>query len=399
MADAGDTELNAARQSIAAAFGGRVRAVIEAWTAAIAADPQLRTHRLLPRTQLEDHLPLWLQTLASAFAAPPEDARSIREQQRVSEKHGEERWRQGYDLHELTREWGALHCCVVDEIERCVAGLPPTSAQAIREARQTLAFFVSEATSDSTKEFLELQRRQASGSVHDLERARAAVREVEQQQGELWRQAAHDLRGNLGVVANVTRTLGAGTLPPERRDGFLEMLSRNVSTLNAILDEVTELARLQAAQEQRRIGTFDAAALLRALADDVRPAAVDKGLAVGAAGPDVLEVEGDPVKVRRIAQNLIFNAIRYTARGGVTLAWGATADVSPDSPPGTWWFTVADTGPGLSGEGAVPSQGEGLGLAIVRRLAELLEARVDVVVSAPSGTTFRVTLPRRYTTA
>lgn len=399
MADAGDEALNDARQAIAAAFAGRARAVIDAWTAAIAAEPLLRTHRLLPRRQLEDHMPLWLEALARAFAAPPDDARSIREQQRVSEQHGEQRWRQGYDLHELTREWGSLHRCLVDEFERCAAALPDSASVAVRDARRTLAFFVSESTSDSAQEFFELQRRQASGSVHDLERALATVRDLERQQGELWRQAAHDLRGNLGVVANVTRTLGADALPPERRDDFLAMLSRNVSTLHAILEEVTELSRLQAGQEERRIGAFDAAALLRALADDVRPAAVDKGLDVGVAGPSVLEVEGDPVKVRRIAQNLIFNAIRYTERGGVTVAWGGSADAGSASPSSPWWFTIADTGPGLGAPGATPSQGEGLGLAIVRRLAVLLEGHVDVVGSGSSGTTFRVTLPGRYPAA
>jgi len=166
------------------------------------------------------------------------------------------------------------------------------------------------------------------------------------------------------------------------------------------------LARSQAGQEERRVAPFDAADLLRRLCDDVRPLADAKKLSLSVEGPEALQVEGDAVKVRRIAQNLLLNALKYTRAGSVVLAWGEAA-------PGDsrrWSVSVSDSGPGFhAGPGAPivnslnPSaanepqdeapdsdvaaagdaderpihqtQGEGLGLAIVKRLCDLLDAR------------------------
>ena len=112
---------------------------------------------------------------------------------------------------------------------------------------------------------------------------------------------------------------------------------------------MTSLARLQAGQEQRRVGAFDAAAELRRLADDLRPLAENRGLYLMADGPPTLDVEGDAVKVRRIAQNLLLNALKYTRSGGVALSWH-------DGVPGDtirWGFSDQDTGPGFhAGPGA-----------------------------------------------
>ena len=65
-------------------------------------------------------------------------------------------------------------------------------------------------------------------------------------------------------------------------------------------------------------------------------------------GPHTLTVEGDPVKIRRIAQNLLLNALKYTSDGGVTLGWGD----SRNNDPKRWMLCVHDTGPGIhSGPG------------------------------------------------
>ena len=114
--------------------------------------------------------------------------------------------------------------------------------------------------------------------MRDLEEALEDVREMEQRRAELWQQAAHDLRGNLGVVSNVAHGLALRTLPAERRQDFLGMLHNNIGALHRLLDDVTDLARLHAGQEQRRVAPFDAADLLRRLCDDVRPLADDKQL-------------------------------------------------------------------------------------------------------------------------
>jgi signal transduction histidine kinase len=429
--------MTAGRQALAAHFEAAVPGLLAAWRAMIAADSQLTASNALPRSQLEDHLPGWLTAFAGVLAAVPGEPVADAAEARNAEAHGLQRWQQGYDLHDVTREWGCLHRCLVAELERFAAAHPEVPAAACSEGRMKLAEQISEAMSTSAQRYFQLERIQAAGSVHDLERALADVRELEKKRGDLWQQAAHDLRGNLGVVSNVAQGLAFRDLPADRRDEFVGLLSNNVSALRHLLDDVTVLARLQAGQEERRVAPFDGAELLRRLCDDVRPLADAKGLTLDCAGPDSLAVEGDAVKVRRIAQNLLLNALKYTRSGGVVLTWGEAA-------PGDarrWCLSVQDTGPGFhagpgapivsalspashddeattatadaSATDAVPdatvpapgdddprpihqSPGEGIGLAIVKRLCDLLDAMVEIDTGAEQGTTVRVLLPRRY---
>ena len=331
--------VEAGRAALSGHFRAAVPGVLADWRQAIAADRVLAANRSLPRSQLEDHLPSWLESFAAVLGAAPGEPAAESAEARDAEAHGTQRWQQGYDLHEVTREWACLHRCLVAELERFVAAHPELPAELAVEARLKLAEQIGEALSLSAEKYFRLERVAAAGSVHDLERALADVRDLERKRAELWQQAAHDLRGNLGVVSNVAEGLHFQGLPAERRQDFLAMLRNNVTALRHLLDDVTELARLQAGQEKRRLAEFDAAELLQGLAGDVRVVAEARGLFVATLGPDRLDVEGDPVKVRRVAQNLLLNALKYTASGGVTIEWGdaapatATAGTSPFRTP------------------------------------------------------------------
>ena len=412
-------DAGAQRAALGAHFKSRIPALLDAWRGAIAADPDLTTGDALPRAQLVDHLPPWLEGLAAALAAAPGTAEARRrryEETRDAKAHGLQRWQQGYDLHEVTREWGALHLCLVAELDRWFAA-QATAHDVQAEARLTLAWFVSEAASESAAQYFRLERLEAAGAVRDLEAALENIRALEQSRAELWQQAAHDLRGNLGVVSNVTRGLTFPALPEDRREAFLGMLNNNVEALHRLLDDVTDLARLHAGQEQRRVAPFDAADLLRRLCDDLRPVADARNLYLKAAGVATLPVEGDAIKVRRIAQNLLLNALKYTETGGVLVRWGDT--VARDD--GRWVLTIEDTGPGFHAGPGAPligalsaepgatappggddtrpvqqSHGEGLGLAIVKRLSEILAATLEFESEPGKGTTVRVLVPMGY---
>jgi signal transduction histidine kinase len=404
------------RADLAAHFRRRVPAIVEAWRAEVAADPRFTAGDSLPRAQLVDHLPVWLENLADAFAAAPGSARERRahgDESGNAAAHGLQRWQQGYDLQEVTREWGVLHGCLVDELERYLESAAPAPEVQVT-ARKALAASIAEATTESAAQYFRLERTEAASSLADLEAAIRDLGQLERRRAELWQEAAHDLRGNLGVVSNVAHGLAFSNLPAERRADFLGLLRNNIMALQRLLDDVTDLARLHAGRETRRVDPYDAAETLRGLADDLRPIALDKKLALTASGPATLAVEGDAVKVRRIAQNLLLNALKYTESGSVDITWG---DVAGD--PGRWVLEVADTGPGFhNGPGAAlvgalgetpgetphepdpqsvqQAHGEGLGLAIVKRLCELLDASISLTSEPGRGTTVRVLLPRRY---
>jgi signal transduction histidine kinase len=428
--------------ALAAYLAGRREAILRAWRSAVDADPELTTASSLPRTQFYDHIPDVLDAfeLKVHSANSGKDAPSKAEQEEDAAAHGLQRWQQGYHLREVTREWGHLHLCLVEELEAYSLAHPSLEAGVMHVARRALAELCSEGVSASAAQYFHLQQIEAGGHVRDLNEALDELRELERRRAELWREAAHDLRGNLSVVANATTGLTSSGVPEPMRDSLLQLLQKSVSSLHSMLEDVTDLARLQAGHEQRIVKRFNAAALLGQLCENLIPLAQQRGLYLKTEGATTLLVEGDDVKTRRITQNLVLNALKYTQQGGVTISWGDSRKNDPER----WMLCVQDTGPGFhAGPGAqlagaleeateeahkvdeagvekggefgseniVPPPtsspdrrpihqevGEGIGLSIVKRLCELLDAAVEVESEPGRGTTFRVVLPRRYTT-
>ncbi|MEP7062760.1 MAG: sensor histidine kinase [Betaproteobacteria bacterium] len=425
-------------EALASHLAARREAIMQAWRQAVARDPEMNTGASLPRAQLNDHIPQLLEafgaklrTLGGNKADTPDDGHKD-----DGAAHGLQRWQQGYDLRAVTREWGRLELCMADELERYAANRPGTEAAAMATARRAWTEVCADGVCESTSQYFHLREIEAAGHVRDLEAALEQMQTVEQQRAELWRQAAHDLRGNLGVVANASAVLSMPGVPEESRHNFVAMLNRNVSSLRALLEDVTNLARLQAGQEHRQVKSFNAAAILTELCAGMRPFAQERALFLKAEGPETLAVHGDDVKVRRIAQNLLLNAVKYTQRGGVTVRWGE----SRMNDANRWMLLVQDTGPGIhagpgapmasaleeateearhvdkaarsggeSGAAVEPvappphdaravhqERGEGIGLSIVKRLCELLDATMEMDSIVGEGSTVRILFPRAY---
>lgn len=432
--------------ALAAHLTSRRTDILRAWRSSVDKDPELTAPSSLPRTQFNDHIPALLDAFEKRLHAWPRSESASSEQQRTEDaaSHGLQRWQQGYRLREVSREWGHLHLCLVDELASYSIAHPELEPGVMPTAWRALAELCSQGVSESTTQYFQLEQVEAAGHVRDLEQTLEEVRELERRRTQLFRQAAHDLRGNVGVVNNVTTGLTQAAVPETMRDEFLGLLQRSVSSLNSMLDEVMDLARLQAGYELPNVKAFDAAALLKELFHNLQPLATERGLLLKADGPDTLTVEGDAVKIGRIAQNLLLNALKYTSDGGVTLRWGD----SRNNDPKRWMLCVQDTGPGIhAGPGApmtealqgatiesrqvdkaLPSgeqqsasreqessvaahlsppdprpvhqvRGEGIGLSIVKRLCELLDASMEVESMPNEGTTFRIVLPRHYNAA
>lgn len=379
--------------ALAAHLAVRRGAILDAWRATVRHDPALTSSRTLSRDEVNDHLPALLAAFERDLARPgiATDA-SAASAVPDAQAHGLHRWRQGYDLRELTRELGRLNECMCVELETYAGAHPHLMPGVMAEARCRWARACTLALAESTSQFFRQQQLEAAGHIDELESALDDLLELEQLRAELWQQAAHDLRGNVAVVANATAGLAADGLPLNRRQTFLDLLQRNVGALNQLLNDVTSLARLQAGVEHRELAPCDAAALLRELCQSLGGMAEQRGLFLRCDGPDALWVQADAVKIRRIAQNLILNALAYTREGGVEVRWGE----APGDPQ-RWSLILRDSGPGLRTPQQHGHSGEGLGLTIVKRLCDLLEATVEVVSQQGAGTAFVLLFPRRYT--
>ncbi|MCF0062838.1 PAS domain S-box protein [Dyadobacter chenwenxiniae] len=230
----------------------------------------------------------------------------------------------------------------------------------------------------------------------------AQLRDALKERGELLRSASHDLRGQVGVITSAAQLLGMSGSETDN-NVLIQMIQRNTRQMTQLMSSLLDFARLEAAQEVVYISTFDVAVLLRELAQNTQPFATERGLWLKTEELASLEVKSDPVQIRRIAQNLLLNALKYTTVGGVTITCERLTNL-----PG-WCFRVTDTGPGLparllsrlKGEpqqeeedeilvATGRSGGEGIGLAIVTRLCTLLGGELIVDSRPGEGTWFEI---------
>ena len=417
-------------------LAARREAILAAWRKLDRADPEQKTGRSLTLGQFLDHIPAILDAYEFKLRSRPggADARvADADKKEEGVKHGLHRWQQGYRLKELISECGHFQHCVFEELGKIVAGHPELEEATLLEAHRQLIHLINDTISESAGQYQRMQQAEAAGRVVDLMNALATVDEIEQRRAALIHQAVHDLNSDVLGVSMAATMVGRTALTEADRVESAAFLQRAVQGLTTMLGELMELARLEAGQEKRKLAAFDAAELLAELCEGNQPFARERNLFLKTEGPLHLAVEGDADKLRRLAKNLLVNAIKYTEDGGVTVSWGEEKE--------NWWLMVKDTGPGMAADSsqslkaglqeatasakesdeksaaskgetsqvlAAPGDtafrtkaahnqpGEGIGLSIVKRLCELLDASLEIASSAETGTTFRVVLPRRY---
>jgi signal transduction histidine kinase len=420
---------DAALSQLAVYLAGQRDSILRAWRCAVDADPELKTASMITRAQFVDHIPAVLDAFERRLSAQVVTERALaREEQRDSAaEHGLHRWQQGYNQPETMGEWRHLHLCLLQELEGFQERTPGVDSAAMRSARRELVRLCSDGMCASASRYAQLQQGEAASRVRELESALDQLRELEQQRAEAWREAAHDLRGRVHAIASASKVLTGDGVPEQQRAPFSEMLRLGVQSLNRLLGDLMDHARLEAGQERRQVTRCDVAQLLKEFCETIRPMAAEKGLFLVARGTAPFWVEGDPAKIQRILQNLLLNALKVTDRGGVEVSWWATDDLRRPQ----WVLCVQDTGPGFRGGSATPlervlkratdeaheveqrdaaptlasqtsttpqpaPEGEGIGLSIVKRLCELLDATIELESPSGKGTTFRVTFPVRY---
>jgi two-component system, sensor histidine kinase len=211
--------------------------------------------------------------------------------------------------------------------------------------------------------------------------------------------ASHDLRQplqTLNLLNRVARREAAGN---PRLEMVIDRQQQALDSMSGLLASVLDISKLDSGAVVPEPADCSVDEILERLASDFEPQAIEKGLSIafercGEAA------RTDPELLRRLLGNLVSNAIRYTHHGEIRLGCSA-AD-------GELELTVADTGIGIpDGEmnrifdefyqvdrGTQRPEGLGLGLSIVRRLAELLGHRVGVRSGPTGGTVFTVSVQR-----
>ncbi|MEY4416424.1 MAG: hypothetical protein RIQ53_3717 [Pseudomonadota bacterium] len=212
--------------------------------------------------------------------------------------------------------------------------------------------------------------------------------------------ASHDLRQPLvgiGLMIGLLREQ-PGT-PTQQR--LLGRIADSLGAMEALLRSLLDLSRLDSGPRRVRLQTVDLRPLLDALVEQERPAADSRQLRLRWRVPAGARVHSDALLLEQIARNLLANALRYTARGGVLLTvrrrgahwrlavWDTGAGIAPERQSEVFddfvQLAPADTGG--------PREGLGLGLSIVRRAADLLRSPVRLRSVPGRGSVFWIDLP------
>jgi len=211
--------------------------------------------------------------------------------------------------------------------------------------------------------------------------------------------ASHDLRQPLHTLSLYSAALGMRKTD-ERTQQMAREIGTAITSLGSLLDALLDISKLDAEAVQPEPSRFALDALASRVAGEFRPIAEAKGLALEFEAGTPVIVETDVVLLERVLRNLVDNAIKYTTRGTVRLEVQGAGDRA--------LLSVSDSGPGipraeqarvfeefyqLSNPERDRSRGIGLGLAIVRRLTDLLGIELRLESDSGKGVTFRLALP------
>ena len=229
--------------SLARHLAARRPAILRTWQRAVEADPELTASSSLARAQFTDHIPQLLAAFERRLLArdPLEKEVAVEDQIISAAEHGVHRWQQGYNQREAIREWGHLQYCLLNELEDYARAHPEFQACAMPVARRALVRLCGAGVCESASSYERLQRSAAASRVRELEWALLELQRVERQRAEIWREAAHDLRGSVGVVANASSALLHQRTNDGQREAASHALQRSVEALRTLLSDMMDL--------------------------------------------------------------------------------------------------------------------------------------------------------------
>lgn len=341
---------------------------------------QLASARYLDTPTLNDHIPQFLEELVAALRTDSGETIPEALNEGSPLAHGSQRFEDGFDIVEVVAEYNILRGCIHDLADS--HGVP----------LQGRPFHVFNRVLDG-----------AIGSAVKTFATQRAL-DVQRRREEYLAFVAHDLRTPLNAISMATTVL-EHKLPEHDATPvtgqMLKTLRRNVQHLEVligkVLEENTNLQTEVGVKLERR--ALDLWPLVESLIHDIYPVAGTNSTQLINEVPDELEVWADASLLRRVFQNLIANAVRYTPRGEVRIAArdlrGAAVECS-----------VSDNGAGIpedlldkvfeKGESDPENVGgAGLGLTIVKTFVEAHGGTIVVESKKGVGSTFRFTLPSR----
>ncbi|MBX2987154.1 MAG: response regulator [Bdellovibrionaceae bacterium] len=221
---------------------------------------------------------------------------------------------------------------------------------------------------------------------------------------------SHEIRTPLGVILGFSELLAEGGLSEENRKAYLGIVQRNGQLLSALVNDVLDLAKVEAGRLQIELIETSLDEMLSEVTSALKIRAKDRELRLLVERDPSLPglIKTDPIRLRQILFNIIGNAVKFTPKGSVKISVSARESPGENETGKLLVFRVTDTGIGLKPEqasllfqafsqadGSITRRfgGTGLGLALSQKLARALGGDVKLVESHyAQGSTFEISI-------
>jgi len=239
-----------------------------------------------------------------------------------------------------------------------------------------------------------------------LEAAMARAHEANEAKSEFLASLSHEIRTPLNAILGYTQILQREPDLSPATGAKLAIINRSGENLLVVLNDILDLAKIEAGKMSLQPVEFHLPELLGDLVRLYGPMAAEKGLALTLVPVPGLSpiIRADQTKLRQVLFNLLGNAIKFTERGGIELR---VSLVQPAASGTELWLTVTDTGPGMAAEeqellfekfqqaqaGKMSLRGIGLGLALCRQFARLMGGEITLTSTLGVGSSFQVVVP------
>lgn len=210
---------------------------------------------------------------------------------------------------------------------------------------------------------------------------------------------SHEMKTPIAIIKNYAQLLRTGNASREQREEYAKGIEDAASKLSSLISNILKLNKLENQRLIPEAGIYDVCRQLCESAILFEDAMEEKGIELEADIEDTAMIRADASLMELVWNNLLSNAVKFTGQGG-TITIRQTSDEKYIR------VSVSDTGCGIAkesikhifdkfyqGDTSHSTEGNGLGLALVKRVLELMDGEIRIISEEGKGSTFLVTLP------